>query len=111
VWTTAVVTRMDILERLGRVALVEALGPMFYADAHLPGAVNLPPELVAELAPTLLPDRSVPVVVYASAMSPASAATVSRRLLELGFEDVAVYPGGKEDWVEAGLPVHRGPGP
>jgi hypothetical protein len=35
--------------------LVEALGAGYYADAHLPGAVNIPPGHVDRLAPALLP--------------------------------------------------------
>ena len=37
--------------------LVEALGAAYYADAHLPGAINIPPGQVDRLAPTLLPVR------------------------------------------------------
>jgi rhodanese-related sulfurtransferase len=39
---------------------------MMYDDAHLPGAVNLPPGRVAELAPRLLPDKDAEIVVYCS---------------------------------------------
>ena len=46
--------------------LVETLAPVAYAHAHLPGAVNLPPERVRELAPTLLPDKGAEIVVYCS---------------------------------------------
>jgi rhodanese-related sulfurtransferase len=30
---------------------------------------------------------------------------VARRLVELGYENVRHYPGGKRDWLEAGLPL------
>lgn len=46
--------------------LVETLAPVAYAHAHLPGALNLPPDRVRELAPTLLPDKSAEIVVYCS---------------------------------------------
>jgi rhodanese-related sulfurtransferase len=36
-----------------------------------------------------------------------SADRVARRLEELGYTNVAVYGGGKEDWVEHGLPLER----
>ncbi len=86
--------------------LVEALGAAFYADAHLPGAINVPPGRVDHLAPVLLPDLGAEIVVYCSGTC-ASAAAVAGRLDELGYRDVAVYEGGKEDWVEHGLPVER----
>ena len=86
--------------------LVEALGAAFYADAHLPGAINITPAQVDRLAASLVPDRAVPIVVYCSG-SCSSADAVARRLHELGYTDVAVYGGGKEDWVEHGLAVER----
>jgi rhodanese-related sulfurtransferase len=103
------ITREDLQMRLacdGGPVLVEALGAAFYADAHLPGAINIPPGQVERLAPRLIPDRGVPIVVYCSG-SRSSADAVARRLEAVGYSDVAVYPGGKEDWVEHGLPVER----
>jgi rhodanese-related sulfurtransferase len=87
-------------------ALVEALGAAYYADAHLPGAINIPPGQVDRLAPALLPDRHNLIVVYCTGTGTGSAA-VARRLEELGYAAVAVYHGGKEDWVEHGLPLER----
>jgi rhodanese-related sulfurtransferase len=86
--------------------LVEALGASFYADAHLPGAINIPPAHVDALAPTLLPNRDVPIVVYCTGTC-ASSDAVARRLEELGYAAVVIYSGGKEDWVEHGLPLER----
>lgn len=86
--------------------LVEALGAAFFDDAHLPGAINIPPDQVDRLAPTLLPDVDAPIVVYCSGTCENSE-IVARRLEELGYRSVRVYLGGKEDWVEHGLPVER----
>jgi rhodanese-related sulfurtransferase len=86
--------------------LVEALGPAYYDDAHLPGALNMPPDQVDRLAPVLLPDKEARVVVYCSGTCHNSE-IAARRLQELGYRDVLVYLGGKEDWVEHGLPVER----
>lgn len=44
--------------------LVETLSPEYYNHAHLPGALNLPPDRVRELAPTVLPDKRADIVVY-----------------------------------------------
>jgi rhodanese-related sulfurtransferase len=89
-----------------RPILVEALGTGFYDDAHLPGAINIPPGQVDTLARALLPDRDASIVVYCTRAG-ASSDAVARRLEELGYSTVAVYTGGKEDWVEHGLPVER----
>jgi rhodanese-related sulfurtransferase len=53
-----------MLDRGDDFVLVEALPEKYYRRAHLPGAVNLPTERVRELAPKLLPDKVMRVVVY-----------------------------------------------
>lgn len=106
------ITREDLQGRLARSrrpVLVEALGAAFYEDAHLPGAINIPPGQVDRLARQLIPDRDSPVVVYCSG-SCSSAEAVAGRLEAVGYTNVAVYIGGKEDWVEHGLPVERSEG-
>ena len=55
--------RMKI-ERRETFALVETLPAAAYHHAHLPGAINLPPDQVTQLAPTLLPDKTADIVVY-----------------------------------------------
>lgn len=106
------ISREDLAALLGTsdVRLVEALGPAFFGDARLPGAVNLPPGRVDQLAARLLPDASAPVVVYC-ARTCANAEATARRLLSLGYRDVRVFAEGKEDWIEAGLPIERDPEP
>lgn len=51
------------LERGDNFTLVETLAPASYHHAHLPGAINLPPDKFAELT-TLLPDKNAEIVVY-----------------------------------------------
>lgn len=85
--------------------LVDALSPMSYARSHLPGAISLPPEWVAEWAPRRIPDRDTEVVVYCSSATCDSSVDVAKRLLSLGYSNVGHYVEGKEDWVNAGLPL------
>jgi len=54
------------IDRKESLYLVEAQSPVMYEDAHLPGALNLPPNRVAELAPRLLPEKDAEIVVYCS---------------------------------------------
>jgi rhodanese-related sulfurtransferase len=106
---TTPISRDDLHRRLAngeRLTLVEALGPAYFADAHIPGAVNMPPDQVDRLAPALLPDKDAAIVVYCSGTCHNSE-IAARRLNDLGYSDVHVYLGGKEDWVEHGLPVER----
>jgi len=52
------------IDRKDDFLLVETLAAATYHHAHLPGAINLPPEKVSELAPALLPDKHAEIVVY-----------------------------------------------
>jgi rhodanese-related sulfurtransferase len=63
------ISRDDLKAKIDRgenFALVETLPGAAYHHAHLPRAINLPPDMVKELAPRLLPDKSAEVVVYCS---------------------------------------------
>ncbi len=52
------------IDRRDKFALIETLPAQTYQHAHLPGAINLPPEQVQELVPRLLPDKNADIVVY-----------------------------------------------
>ncbi|MGI8566992.1 MAG: rhodanese-like domain-containing protein [Pyrinomonadaceae bacterium] len=52
------------LDRGDKFLLVETLPAQAFHHAHLPGAINLPPDRVDELAPALLPDKVSEIVVY-----------------------------------------------
>jgi rhodanese-related sulfurtransferase len=59
--------RDDLQARMDRrdpVILLEVLAPQYYRHSHLPGALNLPPGKVAEMAPDLLPDKEAEIVLY-----------------------------------------------
>ena len=96
------------LDRSDPFVLLEALPATYFEDAHLPGAQNLPHDQVDALAPTLIPDRSTEVVVYCANAPCPNSEIAARRLIALGYANVREYAEGKEDWVNAGLPVERG---
>lgn len=54
----------DKIDRKDNFVLVETLAQLGYEHAHLPGAINLPPDQLKQLAPTLLPDKAADIVVY-----------------------------------------------
>ena len=53
-----------MIDRNEKFLLVETLPATAYHHAHLPGAINLPPDKLKQLAPTLLPDKGAHIVVY-----------------------------------------------
>lgn len=68
----ATISREELKVKIDRkddFRLVETLAPHAYHMAHLPGAINLPPNRVAELAPQVLPDKSAEIVVYCASPS------------------------------------------
>lgn len=61
------VSRDELKEKIDRkdkFLLVETLPETAYHHAHLPGAINLPPDLVSAQAPSLLPEKGADIVVY-----------------------------------------------
>ncbi len=47
-----------------QVVVVETLAPERYREAHIPGALNMPPEKIKELAPHLLPNKNAEIITY-----------------------------------------------
>jgi len=61
------ISREELKKKLDRgddFVLVETLAEENYRHSHIPNAINIPPDAIAELAPTMLPDRSAEIVVY-----------------------------------------------
>ena len=52
------------LDRKDPVTVVETLAPERFGEGHLPGALNIPPEQIKELAPQLLPNKDAEIVTY-----------------------------------------------
>lgn len=106
--TLVEISREDLLQRLESsedLVLVDALGPISYGAAHLPGAINIPPDRVDGLAERRITNLDTPVVVYCANPSCESSVEVAQRLVGLGYRNVLHYAGGKEDWAGAGLPL------
>ena len=92
----------------GTVLALEALPPAYFAKEHLPGARNLPLDDLDDLAPLLAPDKDRQIVTYCSNTACNNSSVAATRLRALGYRNVHKYPGGKQDWIEAGLPVEAG---
>ncbi len=102
------IDRHTLQARLGRATLVEALPEKYYRDGHLPGARHLPHDRARELAPAVLPDKAAEIVVYCASATCQNSHIAARVLEQMGYANVAVYAGGKQDWQEAGLALEAG---
>lgn len=99
---------LRLIEDDDALVLVDALPPMSYAHSHLPGAINLPPSAVdPSVLARRIPDRNAEIVVYCANPDCEDSVATAHRLQALGYTNVHHYPGGKNEWREAGLPLER----
>ena len=52
------------LDRKENVTVIETLAAERFREAHIPGALNIPPEKIKDLAPQLLPAKNAEIVTY-----------------------------------------------
>lgn len=104
------ITREQLQDEIaaGTVVVLEALPHDYYADGHLPGARNLPLDDVDARAAALVPDRDAAIVTYCTGTSCPNSRIAAERLGRLGYTNVRAFEGGKQSWVQAGLPLESG---
>jgi rhodanese-related sulfurtransferase len=93
------------LDSDANMILVEALPEQYFNAQHLPGAININHDQIEILAPELLADKNAMIVVYCSNNACQNSGIAAKKLIGLGYTDVYKYAEGKQDWIEAGLPV------
>ena len=89
----------------GTIRLVDAQGPGWFEREHLPGALPASVEDVEELLATLGPDLDIEIAVYCYNSACTGSAYAAEQLEVHGYRDVRRYIGGKQDWIDAGLPL------
>jgi rhodanese-related sulfurtransferase len=91
----------------GQALFIDSRPGEEYAELHIPGAINLPPEGLGESAPIPLAgiaqDRQI--VVYCGQVSCDAALKVAEKLQALGFTQVRAFLEGFNAWDQAGYPV------
>jgi len=95
------------------LTLIDVCPEEYYHAAHLPGAKNCCVYEVTflEQAASVAPDKSGLVVVYGSSGHSLASSTAQEKLGRAGYTETQDYRGGCQDWIDAGLPVERGPQP
>jgi rhodanese-related sulfurtransferase len=97
-----------ILEHQEPLFLLEILPEEEYRTGHLPGALSIPLDRLAELSAALVPDKTTPIVAYCAGPDSEASSQAARELRGLGYLKVRVYRGGKKDWKNHGLPIEGG---
>lgn len=102
------ISRDELTEKIARhdrFRLVEVMPEEAYHQAHLPGAINLPPDQVSRLASKRLRDRNAEIVLYSDGSESHPSEEAARELTERGYTHVRDYAEGKQDWIDTGLPI------
>jgi rhodanese-related sulfurtransferase len=97
-----------MLSSPNRPVVVEALPEKYYVAQHLPGALHLPHDHVDMRAASVLPEKTAQIVVYCANVQCRNSHVAAQRLALLGYSNVSVYAGGKQDWEAAGLAFETG---
>jgi rhodanese-related sulfurtransferase len=104
------VERKELKWRMDRAepcVILEVLPEEEYRRGHLPGALSVPLDRVADLVPTLVTDRDMEVIVYSAHSECNDGKRAARELEALGYTNVRSYDGGKRDWVDHGMPLEN----
>jgi rhodanese-related sulfurtransferase len=80
-----------------KVRLIDVNPEEVFKDAHITGAVNLALDKIEEAAKAW--DKKTPIIVYCADYTCTASHGAAKKLKELGFEDVAVFAGGINEWV------------
>jgi rhodanese-related sulfurtransferase len=104
---TATISRDELQRRIeqGDITVLEALPASSWEAEHLPGAIAFPLDDIDGQAAGLLPDKAATIAVYCSNSVCNNSHVVAARLTELGYTSVFRYTEGKQDWIDAGLPI------
>ena len=84
------------------VILLDALSPDEFSGAHIPGAINVP-FWKARRAATRTASEATPIVVYGRNVACDAAPKLACKLSKLGYTNVRMYRGGKQEWLRFGL--------
>jgi rhodanese-related sulfurtransferase len=96
-----------MIDRDGKIILVDGRAEEDYAVDHLPGAVSLLRADVKRTAPEKI-RKGVPVVVYSNDADCPASGLVAGELAAMGYGPVYDYKGSYRDWVSRGYPLEKG---
>ena len=98
-------TEAVLLINREKAVLIDVCEPHEFAQGHAVGSKNIPlAQLEAEL-PSIVKNKSVPVILVCQAGSRASRAAAQAK--KLGYERAQALAGGLRAWREASLPTEK----
>ena len=85
------------------VKLVNVLDQNYFADAHIPGSLNITLDALEDASKDWNKDANI--VVYCADYKCSASSAAARKLAALGFTNVKAYEAGMAGWAQAGFPV------
>ena len=70
---------------------------------HIPGAIHIPKDQLADVIDGRFPDRQHPI--YLHCRGGIRSMNAAQSLLDIGYQNVYSVDGGIVDWADAGYPV------
>ena len=86
---------VEMMEREDGYLIVDVRTPEEFAQAHIPGAINVPNEDIGTEPPALLPDKEQLIMVYCRSGNRSKQA--SQKLADMGYSNIVEF-GGIKDW-------------
>jgi rhodanese-related sulfurtransferase len=92
-----------------KVVVVDTRTPDEWAQAHLPGAVNVPAGFVRALSNRLPKDKGTLLVFYCRGTGCTLSGEAAAEAAALGYANLAIYQAGIPDWLLKHYPVQSAP--
>ncbi len=87
----------------GAPLVIDVRSPEFYAESHIPGAVNIPQDDLSDRIGELPSEREAPIVMVCGIGKFSKPTTLY--LKSLGYKNVRNLKGGINEWVRKGQPT------
>ena len=89
-----------------KAVVVDGCCPEEYGEGHVSGAKNVPLAQLQERLPTVVKNKSVPIIMVCSRGARARRAAIMAK--QIGYDNAQALAGGLGAWREANLPVEKG---
>lgn len=94
-----------ILDPEFRGMVIEATSGESYLRVHLPGAIQFGINQLEDWLQYTHPGHETEIVIYAEGPECDAPKRIANFLEALGFSSIYIYAGGKDEWIESGLPM------
>ena len=97
---------LEIQANNGKFRLVDVLTKESYDEGHIPGAINIPLDVLNEQAGNKL-KKGDKIVVYCAGYGCHASTKAADILLKKGFKNTLDFKAGKQGWVDAKLELEK----